>query len=235
MGLEQYHGWDFDMHLLVPSMCAEVFKKGLVDLALVPVGALLDIEDYHIVSDFCIGSEGEVRTVCIFSHTPINACHTLYLDEDSRTSALLSKLILHQYMQLDIHFIQSKVDQVKLKPGEAVLMIGDKVFDHEGHYAYKIDLGHAWSEWQCLPFAYAVWVARKDVSSDVVNHLQKALSLGMTFLPSIIDANPVLSTYYSKHISYFLSDKKRESIRLFLEKIREIAPSRDSKASAVNH
>ena len=45
--------------------------------------------------------------------------------------------------------------------GDAFLLIGDKVFDHEDEFIYSYDLAAEWREATGLPFAFAVWVARK--------------------------------------------------------------------------
>ena len=49
-------------------------------------------------------------------------------------------------------------------PGDAFLLIGDKVFDHEGRFAYSYDLAAEWKKATRLPFAFAVWVARKGTA-----------------------------------------------------------------------
>ena len=62
-GLEQQN--TFDIRLDIPSKCITYFDSGDVDIALVPVGNLLERSDYEIITDFCIGCVGEVRTVCL--------------------------------------------------------------------------------------------------------------------------------------------------------------------------
>lgn len=216
-GLSHYKAIDFELQLLVPAACAQAYKNREVDIALVPVGALHDLDDYEIVTDFCIGSDGEVRTVCIFSQTPLAGCHTLYLDMDSRTSVLLAKLIVEKYLNINLIFKNARVDDITIDNGEAVLMIGDKVFSIEDKYEHKLDLGETWKTWHDLPFAFAVWIARKGTNQETIQHVNRALTMGITYLPTIINDDPSMSTYYSKNISYFLSEKKKEAIKLFLE------------------
>ena len=55
-------------------------------------------------------------------------------------------------------------------PGDAFLLIGDKVFDYEGRFAYSYDLAAEWKKATRLPFAFAVWIARKGVDPDPVSY-----------------------------------------------------------------
>ena len=57
----------FDIQVATPAQCAEAYTNGSADIALIPVGALQGLSNYKIISDYCIGCDGEVRTVCIFS------------------------------------------------------------------------------------------------------------------------------------------------------------------------
>ena len=61
-----------------PAACAEAYKANRVDIALVPVGALMGIGEYQMITDFCIGCDQEVRTVCLMSNQNIQDIHTIY-------------------------------------------------------------------------------------------------------------------------------------------------------------
>ena len=92
-----------DLSLDVPSICAEKFIHNKVDMALMPVGALHGLEDYDIVSDYCIGTDGDVRTVCLYSDVPMEEIETVFLDFDSKTSVLLAQYLLNHYVHRDHH------------------------------------------------------------------------------------------------------------------------------------
>ena len=83
-----------DLSLDIPSVCANKLIENQVDIGLVPVAALLHIKDYHIISNYCIGANGAVDSVFIFSNKPILEIETLQLDAQSNTSNLLSKVLL---------------------------------------------------------------------------------------------------------------------------------------------
>ena len=80
-----------------PANCARLFEEGKADIALVPVGALPDLKRHRIITDYCIGCDGTVRTVVIFSNEKLSEIKKLYLDPDSRTSVKLGRLLLAEY------------------------------------------------------------------------------------------------------------------------------------------
>ncbi len=62
-----------------PARLAEMLLNDEVDLGLVPVGAIPDFPSYHIIGDYCIGTEREVASVCLFSEVPVYEIKKVYL------------------------------------------------------------------------------------------------------------------------------------------------------------
>jgi chorismate dehydratase len=83
-----------ELSLDIPSVCALKLIENQVDIGLVPVAALLQIPNYHIISDYCIGANGAVDSVFIFSNKPISEIKTLKLDSQSRTSNNLARVLI---------------------------------------------------------------------------------------------------------------------------------------------
>jgi len=63
-----------------PADCAAKLLSGKVDIGLIPVATLALLKEYHIISDYCIGANGNVRTVMLLSNCPFNNIGTIYLD-----------------------------------------------------------------------------------------------------------------------------------------------------------
>ncbi|ODT91350.1 MAG: hypothetical protein ABS85_12965 [Sphingobacteriales bacterium SCN 48-20] len=55
----------------IPARLADKLKTGEIDLGLVPVAVIPQLGEYHIIGDYCIGTEGEVASVCLFSEVPL--------------------------------------------------------------------------------------------------------------------------------------------------------------------
>ncbi|NQX96939.1 MAG: hypothetical protein HRT73_03545 [Flavobacteriales bacterium] len=69
-----------DLSLDIPSDCAKKLLSGEVDLGLVPIAILPQLKEYHIISDYCIGAEGKVDSVALYSDVPLNEIEYIYLD-----------------------------------------------------------------------------------------------------------------------------------------------------------
>ena len=221
----------FNLIMDIPSKCMGYFLSGDADIALVPVATLLNQEGFKIITDYCIGCVGEVRTVAIFSKSKISDIKRIYLDKDSRTSQLLVKILCRKYWEIDPVFEQKNVrelDTSDLSEDTAILMIGDKVFDAEGRFEYAYDLGEEWQKMTGLPFTFAVWIARENVPEEVISDLNKSLSIGVNDIQGVVGKNQHLdlrfnlSEYFKKHIDYRFDDGKKESLKLYNDYAEEI-------------
>ena len=62
------------------------------------------LRESHIISNYCIGANGAVETVCLCSDVPISEIASIYLDYQSRTSVALLKILLKEYWGVDPEF-----------------------------------------------------------------------------------------------------------------------------------
>lgn len=228
-----------DGHELIfenPADCAKSLMMDRVDLALIPVGSLIDLDDYHLHTDYCIGCDGEVRTVVLLSNEPLAQVHTIFLDDHSRTSQLLTRVIISSIHGMDCKYVEKDVSKLPaLKKGEAVLMIGDKVFDYEDKFSNSLDLGLAWKEFTGFPFVFAVWVSKKpDVPSDTfIDQINEKMRVVFENLDYYLQERPAFyngvlqDRYFRKNISYRFDKSKKMALQLFLQKVEELQSSKD--------
>lgn len=216
-----------------PANCVSLFQNDKVDVALVPAGALPTLNSYQVITDTCIGCDDEVRTVVLMSNTPIQECKHIILDNHSRTSARLTEILALQYWKISVQFSTQKIEDLdQLKEGEAVLMIGDKVFENENKYQYSYDLGHCWKKMTGLPFAYAVWIAKDYVSQTSIDILSQDLEKGIASIDKVIQEQALLepshdlASYYRDNIDYVFDLNKKRALDLFLVKIEEVEASK---------
>lgn len=220
-----------DIQLDIPSKCAERLSSGQADIGLVPVGALHEIPNARIISDYCIGSTGAVRTVCIFAEKPLSQLTHIYLDYHSRTSVELAKVLLEQYWKVSLQPIPA-TPGFEQRIGGTVggLIIGDRAFGLEARYPFVYDLAEAWTTFTGLPFVFAAWVSTVPVSDDFIADFNHALHTGINRIRDLMLLIPPpyaafnLKEYYTQNISYRLDDAKREGMNRFLKSIQEATP-----------
>jgi chorismate dehydratase len=206
---------ELDLQLDIPSICAEKLRSGQADLGLVPVAILPELTQAYIVSDYCIGAEGAVKTVCIYAEKPLEELKTIYLDYHSRTSVELARILVREYWKVGAELLPAKPGfENKIQGDTGALLIGDRTMGLESKYPYVYDLGEAWLQHTGLPFVFAAWVSTKPLDPAFIQRFNAALKTGLDYIPDFD-----LSTYFTKYISYPLTQGKKEALRLFLEKI----------------
>ncbi len=225
-GMNTYHAFENEFEIIkaVPSVCAQYFKNGDVDVAIVPVGALDSIGEYQIVSDFCIGANAAVKTVAVFAQKPLEQIDCIYLDTDSRSSVKLLKILLAEFWHLSPALKSMQEFKGELLLNEALLCIGDKTFPMLNQYSYQYDLADAWNKYTGLPFVFALWVQNGSLTPFQCQVFNKALTIGIDNRTSVAAKMHLLhpeidfQDYYFSCINYNLDTEKLKAIHLFLEK-----------------
>jgi chorismate dehydratase len=65
-----------------PADCATRLIAGDVDIGLIPIAVLPLMKEYHIITDFCLGAYGKVRTVMLLSNCPFKEIKKISLITD---------------------------------------------------------------------------------------------------------------------------------------------------------
>lgn len=226
---------DAELSIAPPKECAEMLRSGEVDVALIPVGALPSFgNDIKIITSYCIGTQGAVRSVVLLSDEPLESIRKIWLDEESTTSVWMMKYLADNYLNISPEW--SKMDSTKQvdspKDGDAFLLIGDKAFDYEGMFEYTLDLGEVWLKATKLPMAFAVWCTMKELTPEVLEGLEEALTWGderpyeaLLELRKDVDIEESYS-YLSENLDFILDNPKRESIKRLLSSPSEIVLTR---------
>jgi chorismate dehydratase len=214
--------WQLD----VPKGCAERLRDGRADIGLVPVAVIPQLDNPKIISEFCIGAVGAVKTVCLYSRVPIEQIRKIYLDFESRTSVELLQILLNKHWNLnDIHFLNAVPDYEKSLSGTtAGLVIGDKTMGLD--YPYVYDLAEAWQDYCGKPFVFAAWVTNGfEPEPEFLTAFNRALAKGLdqiNDLMLILPNHPTgfdLEEYFRKYISYPLDAEKQAGLQLFLTEL----------------
>jgi chorismate dehydratase len=180
-GLQHWFGEDeLTLTEVPPSECAAQLKAGLCDMALMPVGALVDFEGITLMKDHCLGADGKVDSVFLFSHVPVKQATALVLDPHSRSSNGLAAVLMNEYWNREIPVILPEGERFSQIQGTVCgVAIGDKAFAAKDQYPYVYDLAEVWKRYSGLPFVFAVWAYRPDaLSSSVLERLRSALDWG---------------------------------------------------------
>jgi len=214
---------EVDLLIDYPSKVASMLLENKIDVGLVPVAIIPKMKEFHIISDYCIGCDGEVASVCLFSEVPLEKVENVLLDYQSRSSVALLKVLIKEYWKIDVVFEETSGDyQSKISGTTAALVIGDRALQQRKISAFIYDLGLEWKKFTGLSFVFAAWISNKKLGDDFINSFNKANLFGLNKIEEVVEANPYetfdLHHYYTDCISFKLDDAKKEGLNLFLEK-----------------
>ncbi|HJT35173.1 MAG TPA: menaquinone biosynthesis protein [Pirellulales bacterium] len=213
-----------------PSRLADGLANGRFDVALIPSIEYFQDPSYTIVSDACIACRGPVMSVKLFSRVPIEEIRTLALDEGSRTSIALTRVLLKERFDLDPRLEPLAIGStVRDSSADAVLVIGDRAMHSPGGpFAAVWDLGDQWCRWTELPFVFAMWVARPGVElAGLAELLSQARDLGLANLDEIAEREaaplglspPQCIAYLRDNLYFHLGPREQAG----LERFRQLA------------
>lgn len=224
-----------ELVLDLPSRLADGLAQGTLDVALIPSVEYLRDPSYSIVSDACIACRGPVLSVKLFSRTPLTDIRTLALDEGSRTSIALARILLRERFDLSPRLLPLPVGAAVADiAADAVLVIGDRAMHSPGGgpFAEVWDLGDEWVRWTGLPFVFAMWVARAGfAAAGLAGALSAARDLGVAKLEEIAAteaaplglSRPQCLSYLRDNLYFFLGPREREGLERFRSLARELA------------
>ncbi len=196
----------------LPSRLADSLAAGRLDVALVPSVEFFRSRGCTIVSDACVACRGPVLSVKLHFRVPPVEVQRVALDEGSRTSAGLTRILLAEQFGVRPQWEPLPIGcGVETTDADAVLLIGDRAISkgeggrgkaegkapsscplpegegfEAGSFVEVWDLGARWTEWTGLPFVFAMWVGRPGVDvAEVSGVLGAARDEGRRHLAEI--------------------------------------------------
>jgi len=213
----------------LPSRLADELAAGRLDVALIPSLEFFQRLDYRIVSDACIACRGPVLSVKLFSRVPVERIGRLALDEGSRTSAALVRILLRQRFGLEPRLealpIGATIDETA---ADAVLLIGDRaIHSPPGRFTEVWDLGDQWVRWSGLPMVFAMWTARAGTElGELEVALGEARDLGVAHVEQIAAAEaaplgltvPQCVGYLRDNLHFYLGPEELQGLHTFYDR-----------------
>lgn len=225
----------------LPSRLATGLAQGTYDVALIPSIELLQDPSYSIVSDACIACRGPVWSVKLLTRKPFDQIRSLALDEGSRTSVALVRILLWKRFGLDPQLAPLPLDtDPRDVDTDAVLVIGDRAMHAPcDGFTGQWDLGDEWCRWAELPFVFAMWTARAGCElTGLESALSEARDLGVAHLDEIARetcdsvglTHDQCMRYLRDHLYFYLGEREQRGLECFFRHAadRGLAPRGNS-------
>ncbi len=215
-----------------PSILKEELLQNKLDLALISSVECIRNEinlDWSMSTGVC--AEKKVRSILFFENKLETNRETIFVDEGSRSSVALLKILFHEkYKQLantiplSPGVIQEKINQKK----GSHLLFGDNAllatWDREAYTVY--DLAEWWNNTTGLNFIFALWAYPKKSQIDE-SIFYSSLEYGLQKIDEIIEketrfSKEMISNYLLNELHYVVTDKDRMGFELFKKKCLEL-------------
>ncbi|HKK66987.1 MAG TPA: menaquinone biosynthesis protein [Bacteroidales bacterium] len=213
----------------IPSVCASRLLSSDVDIGLVPVAALKEMSNYHIISDYCIGAQDQVDSVYLFGDVPVEKMQKIMLDYRSRTSAGLTRILASEYWKIEPEWIKAeKGYESSISGNTGGLIIGDKALEMADRFSCRYDLATEWFRHTGKEFVFAAWVSRKPLPEYFIETFNRALSNGLSHIDEALAElgrkykHLPARHYLTKSIDFSLTESKLQSLNLYLKKLESV-------------
>jgi len=212
----------------VPARCAELLAQQEVEGALVPVIEYQRSAGGALVRDVCVGSQKEVLSVVLVSkNKELEHVRSVALDESSRTSATLVKIIFREFLDHEPAWTVRSPDlEDMLERNDAALIIGDPgmAFPRAGLKVW--DMASLWRKYTGLGFVFAMWLVSDDAverarevdfagaRDEGVAHVEDIVAEYQNKIPLPVSE---LRKYLTENIVFHVDDSMKRGLQLYFE------------------
>ncbi|HJU92093.1 MAG TPA: menaquinone biosynthesis protein [Pyrinomonadaceae bacterium] len=212
----------------VPARCAQLLAEATVEGALVPVIEYQRIEGGSLVPNVCVGSRKEVLSVVLVSRDKqLEDIRGVALDESSRTSATLVKVIFREFLDHEPKWTTTAPNiEEMLEKNDAALIIGDPGMGFRRRGLNVWDMATLWKQHTGLGFVFAMWMVRDEAVERARNvDFSGVRDEGVARLEDIVasykDKIPMpvveLRNYLTENIVFNVDESMERGLRLYFD------------------
>ena len=208
-----------------PAMVARMLGQGNLDVGLIPSIEVQRIPRLRVLPDICVAAQHEVRSVLLISRCPPEEIRRVALDQNSRTSVALLRILLRERWKVDPEYIHERPDPERmLAEADAALVIGDPALKLDRERYLIHDLAGEWHALTGLPFVFAVWAVRPEVElPDLSFYFKSSLRYGLSSLDTLVRESAAelglesseVREYLTENLSFFLRRDEIEGLEEF--------------------
>jgi chorismate dehydratase len=223
-----------DLSFCLPSECADRLRAGDADIGLIPVIEAAR-QNLPSVPGTGIACDGPVRSILLFTKTPWTAIRRVAVDNGSRTSVMLTRVLLRERFGIEPDLVVMRPQLAPmLADADAALLIGDAALrvQPERHPYEYLDLGAAWKDLTGLPMVFARW-AGPHLPPDAAALFDGSWRYGEERLPEIIDhqadrrglPRSLVREYLNHNIRFTIGPRELQGLETYLSLAAALEPA----------
>jgi chorismate dehydratase len=219
---------EHNMVSMPPHELGRLAERGEIDAGIMATADYLRArEHYEPIGNLGIANREEVRSILLFSRTPLEALADtrIGISEQTSTSVRLLRLLLEVRYGVKPRVYERGVRE----QADAFLVIGNEAL-RRAHtkptgFEHRYDLASQWWMWKKLPFVFALWVIRRSLpdptKTEFAELLQRSFSKGMNELDEVANRHagelgtPAELVSYLKNFKYRLGEDEMRGLNEF--------------------
>ena len=223
-----------------PARCADLLAHGEVEAALVPIIEYQRIPEIRAVPNVCVGSHSAVRSVVLISkHDDLKNVRSVALDDSSRTSQALVKIIFREFLGFEPEWeSRAPNPQLMMEGSDAALLIGDPAMKISQEDFHVFDLASLWRRFTDTGFVFAMWMARATAVEAIsgldfagardegLEQIEKIISQYENDLPLPRDE---IRKYLTDNITFHVDESLETGMRLYFDLAQKHGLIEDNK------
>jgi len=218
-------GEGIETRFLPPAQVADLLAAGDLDVGLIPSIEVQRISGLRVLPGLCVAATREVRSVLLLSRGSAHQIKRLALDENSRTSAALVRILLRKRYGIDPECVSAPPDlDTMMAKADAALVIGDPALQVDRSGLQVHDLAAEWHRLTDRPFVFAVWALRDGVDlGSQEGVFRRSLEQGLAEMDHLVEAaaaelnldSAAIREYLTGCLSFELGQAEKEGLNEF--------------------
>ena len=225
----------------VPATLNRMLAAGEIDVsAISAVEYARHQDEYYMIPDICLNSDGMVKSVLLISKFPIETLNgkKVALSTSSATGQALVRTLLKQDYYVDVEYLEMAPDlELMMRTADACLLIGDDALLMRPHDEWIVyDLGLLWKEFCGYPVVFAVAAIRQDfvhqfpeASAMISAALKSSLQLGLKHIDVFGDypeyrgiAQRITMKDYFSHLKYSFEQRQIDGLLFYYQQAAQL-------------
>ena len=232
----------FKMLPIAPRRMGVLSQKGQIDAGLFSLMDYFAQEENLELMDYCLASRDQVKSVLLFSKEGWQGLNgkKIGIIDDTATSIRLLQVLLEKKHGVKAHLVRMHSGVNNYSQFDAILLIGDEALKANKtglpEFDLVYDLAKEWYAWQKMPFVFAVWAQKKNLSveqkEELTSIIQHSLEQGMAELDTIgemhgkaINLTEEETGEFLRGFNFHLGEREKEAMNTFKILIEELQVS----------
>ncbi|HEX4952982.1 MAG TPA: menaquinone biosynthesis protein [Thermoanaerobaculia bacterium] len=223
--LEGRHTNLFEASFHPPAEVARRLAAGELDIGLIPAIEVQRIPGLSVLPGLCVAATHEVRSVLLVLDKPLEQVRRVALDENSRTSAALVKILFADRFGREPEYVEARPDLDEMfREADAALVIGDPALAVDRTRFQILDLAAEWRALTGLPAVFAVWAVRAGVElPDLSSYFEESLARGLAAMDQLVEGasrelgleRGEVERYLTEYLSYRLGPEELAALEAY--------------------